>query len=231
MCNRPECLTANDARREKWNNRDRYGVKDRRDAEQQRLFETREATHEFAGREDLLNSSQIHGGNEASQDRIDDAPELKNHQIDNVGACERAQAECWQQRENDWADHVQNSAVEAVEKAKRNVGQRVNQITDDDKNGSNQTGEPTGHQIKERAIAELIKVIPQIRQPYFEYICAAGHVVCNEIRERAKHSVDVPEDCGVNQENKAEANVLHCGHAEHPNIPATDEGFVDGDEE
>ena len=55
-------------------------------------------------------------------------------------------------------------------------------------------------------------------------------MVCNEVGKCAEHPVDVAENRGVAQENKTEADVLHCGHAQHPNIPAADEGFVDGHE-
>src|SRR5262245_40423197 len=91
--NRAERLTANNASRKKRNDGKGNGIEDRCESQEQRFVNTDEAAQETARCKNLLNGSNVHCCDERPQNRVDHAPKMKRHEVDDVVAGKRSKPE------------------------------------------------------------------------------------------------------------------------------------------
>src|SRR5215467_11049194 len=95
--NRAECLTANNASREKRDDGKGNRIENGCESQKQCFVNADKAAHETARRKNLLNGSNVYRCDECSQNRVDHAPKMKRHEVDDVVAGKRSKPKCREQ--------------------------------------------------------------------------------------------------------------------------------------
>ena len=177
-----------------------------------------------------IEAAHVHGGHEGLNNRIDQTPCPKDHEIHEIGPRKLAKAPRRQQRQHKGTNHVKNRPVERIEEREEGVRQRKDDEGNQDQQRAQQSRDAARNESPNAGPAILGHVIAQVVQPVVEEVPHA-HAAVNEIRHGVEHAENIPEHPGIVNEHEPENEIRYAADSQHPHVPAHAESLVNAVQE